>query len=81
MTTTPVLINSRDHGYVIMVPKFEQSEFSSWKERMLLHLVGIEPYLITILTKGPFIPQIPSLGPQNCNTPKSKGITWNPNVT
>jgi hypothetical protein len=63
MATTPVLINSRDHGYITMAPKFEANEFSSWKDRMLLHLVGIEPYLIDVLNNGPFIPKTPRTGP------------------
>jgi hypothetical protein len=30
---------------------------------MLLHLVGIEPYLIDVLNNGPFIPKTPRTGP------------------
>ena len=63
MSTIPVLINSREHGYVTMAPRFEQDEFSSWKDRMLLHLVGIEPYLIEVLNNGPYVPQAPITGP------------------
>ena len=63
MASTPVLINNRDHGYITMAPKFELEDFSSWKERMLLHLVGIEPYLLTILTTGPYVPKAPRTGP------------------
>ena len=46
-----------------MAPKFEHDEFSSWKERMLLHLVGLEPYLIDVVTKGPYVPQTAITGP------------------
>ena len=67
MSTTPVLLNSRDHGYITVAPKFELDDFSSWKDRMLLHLVGIEPYLIDVLTKGPYVPQAPFTGPALAN--------------
>ena len=67
MSTTPVLLNSRDHGYITVAPRFEIDDFSSWKDRMLLHLVGIEPYLIDVLTKGPYVPQAPFTGPALAN--------------
>jgi gag-polypeptide of LTR copia-type/Zinc knuckle len=67
MSTTPVLLNSRDHGYITVAPRFELDDFSSWKDRMLLHLVGIEPYLIDVLTKGPYVPQAPFTGPALAN--------------
>ena len=50
------LINTRDYGYVSVAPQFDPEDFGSWKERILLHLTGIEPYLITLLLKGPYIP-------------------------
>nr|XP_043628000.1 probable receptor-like protein kinase At5g59700 [Erigeron canadensis] len=52
----PSLVNTRDFGYVFVPPKFEPKDFGSWKERMLLHIVGVEPYLMTILTVGPYVP-------------------------
>ena len=63
MSSIPVLINSREHGYVTMAPRFEHDEFSSWKDRMLLHLVDIEPYLIEVLNNGPYVPQTPITSP------------------
>ena len=57
MSQTPTLVNTRDFGYVSIPPKFDSEDFGSWKERMLLHIVGVEPYLLTILTQGPFVPQ------------------------
>ena len=57
MANIPVLVNTRDFGYVSIPPKFEPQDFGSWKERMLLHIVGVEPYLMTILTTGPYVPK------------------------
>nr|XP_043633105.1 uncharacterized protein LOC122604283 [Erigeron canadensis] len=56
MIAVPTLVNTRDFGYVSIPPRFESHDFGSWKERMLLHIVGVEPYLMTILTKGPYVP-------------------------
>nr|XP_043633232.1 probable serine/threonine-protein kinase nek3 [Erigeron canadensis] len=56
MSSVPTLVNTRDLGYVSIPPKFEPKDFGSWKERMLLHIVGVEPYLMTILNEGPYIP-------------------------
>ena len=63
MSTTPTLVNTRDFGYVSIPPKFESNDFGSWKERMLLHIVGVEPYLMTVLTKGPYVPKLVTITP------------------
>ena len=56
MSAVPSLVNTRDFGYVSIPPRFDSHDFGSWKERMLLHIVGVEPYLMTILTRGPYVP-------------------------
>ena len=73
MSQTPTLINNRDHGYVSIAPRFEQDDFSAWKDRMLLHIVGIEPYLMTILSKGPYVPKAVTFTPGA--TPEDEGTT------
>ncbi|GKB98446.1 hypothetical protein Tco_0984583 [Tanacetum coccineum] len=34
---------------------FDVEDFSSWKDRLLVYLDGLEPYLIEILENGPFV--------------------------
>ncbi|GJT47292.1 retrovirus-related pol polyprotein from transposon TNT 1-94 [Tanacetum coccineum] len=43
-------------SHVTNVPEFDKEEFSSWKDRFLVYLDGIEPYLLEIIEYGPFIP-------------------------
>ncbi|GKA15624.1 hypothetical protein Tco_0695371 [Tanacetum coccineum] len=33
-----------------------QKDFSNWKDRLLVYLDGLEPYLLEILQNGPFVP-------------------------
>ncbi|GJX99219.1 hypothetical protein Tco_0356238 [Tanacetum coccineum] len=39
------------------VPAFDVEDFSSWKDKFLVYLDGLEPYLVEILENGPFIPK------------------------
>ncbi|GKE16313.1 retrovirus-related pol polyprotein from transposon TNT 1-94 [Tanacetum coccineum] len=41
---------------VTNVPTFDKDDFTSWKIRFLVFLDGLEPYLITTLKDGPFVP-------------------------
>nr|GEW28953.1 hypothetical protein [Tanacetum cinerariifolium] len=43
-------------SHVINVPAFDKDDFTSWKIRFLVFLDGLEPYLITTLEDGPFVP-------------------------
>ena len=52
----PMLLDNRGGTHVSNVPKFNKDDFASWKFRFLTFLDGIEPYLITTLEEGPFIP-------------------------
>ncbi|GKA64016.1 hypothetical protein Tco_0763622 [Tanacetum coccineum] len=50
----PQLLDARGGSYVTNVPAFDVEDFSSWKDRFLIYLEGLEPYLIEILENGPF---------------------------
>ena len=52
----PQLLDNRGGSHVSNVPKFDKDDFASWKFRFLTFLDGIEPYLITTLEEGPFVP-------------------------
>ncbi|GJW07770.1 hypothetical protein Tco_1570193 [Tanacetum coccineum] len=52
----PQLLDGRGGSHVINVPEFDKDDFSSWNERFLICIDGLEPYLIKILKKGPFVP-------------------------
>ncbi|GKB60954.1 putative RNA-directed DNA polymerase, partial [Tanacetum coccineum] len=53
----PQLLDSRGGSHVTNVPAFDVEDFSSWKDRFLVYLDGLEPYLIEILENGPFVPK------------------------
>ncbi|GJU18845.1 hypothetical protein Tco_1146811 [Tanacetum coccineum] len=40
--------------HVINVPPFDVDDFSSWKDRFLVYLDGLEPYLLKILENGSY---------------------------
>ncbi|GJV20583.1 putative reverse transcriptase domain-containing protein [Tanacetum coccineum] len=52
----PQLLDSRGGSHVINVPAFKVEDFSSWKDKFLVYLDGLEPYLIEILENKPFVP-------------------------
>ncbi|GKC49734.1 hypothetical protein Tco_1072479 [Tanacetum coccineum] len=52
----PQLLESRGGSHVTNIPKFDTEDFSNWKDRFLVYLDGLEPYLLEILQNGPFGP-------------------------
>nr|GEU55105.1 hypothetical protein [Tanacetum cinerariifolium] len=49
--------NTNNAGsHVTNVPAFTVDDFSSWKDRFLVYLDGLEPYLLKILEIGPYVP-------------------------
>ncbi|GKB02843.1 retrovirus-related pol polyprotein from transposon TNT 1-94, partial [Tanacetum coccineum] len=52
----PQLLDSRGGSHVLNVPKFDKDDFTSWKISFLVFLEGLEPYLITTLEEGPYVP-------------------------
>ncbi|GKB50109.1 hypothetical protein Tco_0900862 [Tanacetum coccineum] len=50
------LLDSRGGSQITNVPTFDREDFTSWKIRFLVFLDGLEPYLITTLEDGPFVP-------------------------
>ncbi|GJU39443.1 hypothetical protein Tco_1192400 [Tanacetum coccineum] len=52
----PQLLDSRGGSHVSNVPKFDKDNFTSWKIRFLVFLDGLEPYLMTTLEEGPYVP-------------------------
>ncbi|GJY08118.1 retrovirus-related pol polyprotein from transposon TNT 1-94 [Tanacetum coccineum] len=52
----PQLLDSRGGSHVTNVPAFDVEDFSSWKDRFLVYLDGLEPYLLEILENRPFVP-------------------------
>ncbi|GJS82734.1 hypothetical protein Tco_0749275 [Tanacetum coccineum] len=55
----PQLLDSRGGSHVTNVPEFDEEDFSSWKDRFLIYLDGLEPYLLEILENGTFVPLSP----------------------
>ncbi|GKC29654.1 hypothetical protein Tco_1036948 [Tanacetum coccineum] len=55
----PQLLDSRGGSHVTNVPKFDEEDFSSWKDRFLIYLDGLEPYLLEMLENGPLMPLSP----------------------
>nr|GEU54715.1 hypothetical protein [Tanacetum cinerariifolium] len=57
----PPIPNSpyRGGSHVTNVPEFDKEDFSSWKDRFLVYLDGLEPYLLEVLKNGPFVPMLP----------------------
>ncbi|GJU31780.1 hypothetical protein Tco_1175369 [Tanacetum coccineum] len=52
----PQLLDFRGGSHIINIPTFDKDDFTSWKIRFLVFLDGLEPYLITTLEDGPFVP-------------------------
>nr|GEY55804.1 putative ribonuclease H-like domain-containing protein [Tanacetum cinerariifolium] len=50
------LLDSRGGSHVTNVLAFDKDDFTSWKIRFLVFLDGLEPYLITTLEDGLFVP-------------------------
>ncbi|GKB92072.1 hypothetical protein Tco_0964344 [Tanacetum coccineum] len=46
-------------SHVTNVPEFDKEDFSSWKDRFLIYLDGLEPYILEILENRPFVPLSP----------------------
>ncbi|GKC53197.1 hypothetical protein Tco_1075942 [Tanacetum coccineum] len=61
----PQLLDSGGGSHVTNVPEFDEEDFSSWKDRFLIHLDGLEPFLLEILENGPFVPLSPLSTPVN----------------
>ncbi|GKA94811.1 hypothetical protein Tco_0816849 [Tanacetum coccineum] len=51
----PQLLDSRGGSHVTNVPDFDKEDFSSWKDRFLVYLDGLEPYLLEVLGNGTFV--------------------------
>ncbi|GJV86466.1 retrovirus-related pol polyprotein from transposon TNT 1-94 [Tanacetum coccineum] len=52
----PQLLDCRGGSHVSNVPKFDKDNFTSWKIMFLVFLDGLEPYLMTTLEEGPYVP-------------------------
>ncbi|GJV40002.1 hypothetical protein Tco_1418442 [Tanacetum coccineum] len=63
-------------SHVTNVSAFDIKDFSSWKDRFLVYLDGLEPYLIEILKNGPFVPMSPLFTFTNQLTKPQK--QWSP---
>ncbi|GKA95361.1 retrovirus-related pol polyprotein from transposon TNT 1-94 [Tanacetum coccineum] len=48
-------IRCRGGSHVTNVLEFDEEDFSSWKDRFLIYLDGLEPYHLEILENGPFV--------------------------
>ncbi|GKD86683.1 hypothetical protein Tco_1357837 [Tanacetum coccineum] len=49
-------INCTGGSHVTNVPAFDKDDFTSWKIKFLVFLDALEPYLITTLVDGLFVP-------------------------
>ncbi|GJU84669.1 retrovirus-related pol polyprotein from transposon TNT 1-94 [Tanacetum coccineum] len=72
----PQLLDSRGCSNVTNVPDFDKEDFSSWKDRFLVYLDGLEPYLLEVLENGPFVP-MSSLS-TSTNLLTKPQIQWSP---
>nr|GEV03388.1 hypothetical protein [Tanacetum cinerariifolium] len=61
----PSLFDSIGGSHVINVPEFDEEDFLSWKDRFLIYLDGLEPYLLGIHENGPLVPLSPLSTPTN----------------
>ncbi|GJT53644.1 hypothetical protein Tco_0988698 [Tanacetum coccineum] len=52
-------------SHVTNVLEFDKEDLCSWKDRFLIYLDGLEPYLLEILDNGPFVPLSPLSTPTN----------------
>nr|GEV85654.1 hypothetical protein [Tanacetum cinerariifolium] len=55
----PKFLDSRGGSHVTNVPEFDKEDFSSWKDRFLVYLDRLEPYLLEVLKNRPFVPMLP----------------------
>ncbi|GJT51006.1 hypothetical protein Tco_0977163 [Tanacetum coccineum] len=60
----PQLLDSRGSSHVKNVPQLDVEDFSSWNERFLVYLDGLEPFLLEILESGPYAPKSPASTPE-----------------
>ncbi|GJT35902.1 hypothetical protein Tco_0926321, partial [Tanacetum coccineum] len=56
----PQVLDSRGGSHVTNVPPFDVDDFSSWKDRFLVYLDGLEPYLLEILENESYVPISPA---------------------
>ncbi|GKF25857.1 hypothetical protein Tco_0081751 [Tanacetum coccineum] len=61
----PQLLDSKGGSHVTNVPQFDVEDFSSWKDRFLVYLDGLEPYLLEILENRPYVPKSHGFTPKN----------------
>ncbi|GKF85708.1 hypothetical protein Tco_0253535, partial [Tanacetum coccineum] len=61
----PQLLDRRGCSHVTNVLAFDKEDFSSWKDRFLVYVDGLEPYLLEILENRPFVPLSPLSTPTN----------------
>ncbi|GJU66068.1 hypothetical protein Tco_1252327 [Tanacetum coccineum] len=51
-------LDSRGGSLVTNVPQLDVEDLTSWKDRFLVYLDGLEPFLLEILENGPFVPNL-----------------------
>ncbi|GJX62367.1 hypothetical protein Tco_0295267 [Tanacetum coccineum] len=78
---TPTVGNNEDlpqlqGSHVTNVPQFDVKDFTSWKDRFLVYLDGLEPYLLQILKNGPYVPKSPASTLENVLVQPQK--QWSP---
>ncbi|GJR06024.1 retrovirus-related pol polyprotein from transposon TNT 1-94 [Tanacetum coccineum] len=68
----PQVLNPRNTGntnrrgsHVTNVLQLDVKDFTSWKDRFLVYLDGLEPFLLEILENGPFVPKSTASTPEN----------------
>ncbi|GJW46517.1 hypothetical protein Tco_0078163 [Tanacetum coccineum] len=61
----PQLIDSIGGSHVINGPQLDVEDFTSWKDRFLVYLDGLEHFLFKILKNGPFVPKSIACKPEN----------------
>ncbi|GJR51731.1 retrovirus-related pol polyprotein from transposon TNT 1-94 [Tanacetum coccineum] len=57
--TVPPIPPPPGGSHVTNVPAFDVEDFTSWKDRFLVYLDDLEPYLLEILENEPFVPKSP----------------------
>ncbi|GJU94855.1 hypothetical protein Tco_1319611 [Tanacetum coccineum] len=58
--------------HITNVPQFDVEDFSSWKDKFLVYLDGLEPNLLEILENGVFVPKSPTSTLENALTKPQK---------
>nr|GEU46875.1 hypothetical protein [Tanacetum cinerariifolium] len=61
----PQLLDFRGGSHVTNVSPFDVGGFSSWKDKFLVYLDDLEPYLLEILENRPFVPKSPTCTSEN----------------